>query len=154
MTTKTPLTPLERIFERMAATYGAVWDRSLGVAPIADVMTAWGHELSGFFQNRRSMMAIAWALENLPERCPNVIEFKNLCRCAPAVELPALPEPKADPALVAMELERLAPLLQPVPVSDCKAWARRLRDAHLAGHSLNQNQVRCYRLALGMAESE
>ncbi len=27
---------------------------------------------------------VAWALENLPERCPNVIEFRNLCRQAPA----------------------------------------------------------------------
>lgn len=151
MTTETKPEPLVRIFERLAATYGAAWDRSLGQAPINDVMTVWAHELSGFLQHRRAMMSVAWALENLPDRCPNVIEFKTLCRKAPAVEAPALPEPQADPDRVAAELEKLAPLrISPAASIDPKAWAKRLRDADLAGHPINANQARCYRLALGM----
>ena len=36
---------IDRLFQRLAATYGAAWDRSLGQAPIADVKTAWAHEM-------------------------------------------------------------------------------------------------------------
>ena len=41
-------TPIERVFLRLAATYGAAWDRALGQAPIGDVKTVWAHELSAF----------------------------------------------------------------------------------------------------------
>lgn len=143
--------PLARVFKRLAATYGAAWDRSIGEAPLADVMTVWAHELSGFFQHRRAMLAVAWALENLPERCPNVIEFKAICRKAPAADQPALPEPQADPARVASELEKLAPLrIAPAASVDPKAWANRLQIRHQAGENLNANQILCYRNALGL----
>jgi len=151
MTTEAKPDPIERIFKRLAATYGAAWDRSLGQTPIMDVMTVWAHELSGFLQHRRAMQSIAWALENLPDRCPNVIEFKSLCRKAPALDVPALPEPAADPARVAAELAKLAPLrAEPVSRHDSKAWAKRLQSRHAAGETLNMNQVRCYRNALGL----
>lgn len=126
MATSDPATPIDRIFSRLAATYCASWDRSLGQAPLMDVKTAWAHELAGFMQSRSAMMAVAWALENLPERCPNVIEFRNLCRMAPAAEAPALPEPKADPERLRAELAKLAPLREQfvaVTPKDCKAWA-------------------------------
>jgi hypothetical protein len=94
---------------------------------MGDVKTTWEHELSGFLQNREAMMAIAWALENLPERCPNVIEFKNLCRMAPALDVPRLDEPKADPERVRAQLEKLAPLREKiisVQAKDCREWDR------------------------------
>lgn len=37
---------------------------------------------------------------------------------------------------------------------DPKAWARRLRDKHASGEKLNLNQIRCYRNALGIFESD
>lgn len=145
-------TALDRIFQRLAATYGAAWDRSLGQVPIKDIMTVWAYELGGFLQHRRAMLSIAWALENLPEHPPNVIQFKNLCRCAPSVQAPELAAPAADPALVACELERLQPLMaERVALTDGKEWARRLQLAHESGLTLNLNQVRCYRDALGIA---
>ena len=129
MTAEAP-SPIDRIFNRIRATYGAAWDRQNGQAPQADVKTVWEHELSGFMQSRAAMMAIAWALENLPERCPNVIEFRNLCRAAPAAAAPQLPEPKPDPARLAEELAKLAPLREKLvaatPSVDFKAWAKRL----------------------------
>jgi len=122
------LTPVDRIFKRLATTYGAAWDRSIGQSPIVDVKTTWAHELAGFLQNRAAMQSIAWALENLPEKYPNVIEFKNLCRRAPAAEVPKLPEPKADAQRVAAELAKLAPIAAQIGEQaerkDCKAWAR------------------------------
>lgn len=117
------LKAIDRLFHRLSTTYGADWDRSLGQVPIADAKTVWAHELSVF---KNSLHRIAWALENLPERCPNVIEFRALCRRAPASELPALPEPKADKARVAAELAKLVPIkaMSASPV-DYKAWAKR-----------------------------
>ena len=121
---------IEKLFKRLANTYTAAWERSLGQAPIADVKTVWAHELAGFLQSREAMHAIAWALDNLPEKCPNPIEFKNLCRRAPALEVPKLPEPKADAERVAAELAKLAPIAaqigQQVETKDCKAWARHI----------------------------
>jgi hypothetical protein len=96
---------IDRLFHRLAATYGAEWDRSLGATPISDTKSVWAHELSGFSGN---LQPIAWALENLPERCPNAIQFKNLCRQAPAPATEMLPSPKADPAIVKLITEKLA----------------------------------------------
>lgn len=122
-----PAQVVDRLFQRMAATYGASWDRSLGQAPITDVKTAWAHELAGFGAR---LTDIAWALENLPERCPNVIEFRNLARRAPVADVPRLPEPKADPERVKAEIARLAPILADVRKApeqfDRLGWAKRI----------------------------
>lgn len=142
---------VEYVFKRLAATYGAAWDRSLGQAPISDVMTVWDYQLQQFTQSTAAKKMIMWALDNLPDRCPNVIEFKALCRRAPLAAPLALPEPSADPERVAAELAKLAPLKAMAATSvDHKAWAKRLKARHEAGERLNLNQVRCYRAALGL----
>ncbi len=153
MSGTTKLSAVAHVFKTLAATYGAAWDRSLGQAPLADVMTIWEYQLSPFKQSREAKMMILWALENLPERCPNAIEFKALCRRAPAAVLPALPEPQAGPMRMAAELDKLAPLRKMAAqrvVIDYKDWARRLKLRHESGDDLNLNQVRCYRNALGL----
>jgi hypothetical protein len=116
---------IDRLFKRLSATYGAEWERSLGATPESDAKSVWAHELDQF---KGSLHRIAWALENLPERCPNVIAFKNLCRTAPAPEEIALPAPKADPARVAAELAKLGHFrmeAKALPV-DRLDWARRI----------------------------
>jgi hypothetical protein len=121
-----PIMAIDRLFQRLGATYGASWDRSLGDAPIGDVKSAWAHELSGFSGR---LEVVAWALENLPERCPNVIEFRNLCRRAPAPETPQLPEPPANPERMRAELAKLQPILDRAykdNADDRLAWARRI----------------------------
>jgi crotonobetainyl-CoA:carnitine CoA-transferase CaiB-like acyl-CoA transferase len=95
------------------------------------------------------MRRIVWALDNLPERVPNVIQFKNLCRMAPAPEVPMLPEPPADPARVAAELAKLAPMMaERTERVDPKAWAKKLRFRSLAGERLNSFQIQAYKQAL------
>lgn len=148
-----PLKAIDRIFARLGATYGASWDRTLGITPMIDVKSAWAHELSGF-ADKLSM--VAWALENLPEDCPrSAIEFRNLCRKAPAPETPRLPEPKADPARVAAELAKLAPALaeikKPRMEYDHKAWAKRLIARQNDGEILNPTVARFAKEALGNA---
>lgn len=143
-----PVKAIDRLFERMAATYGAAWSRQWADVPMADVKAAWAHELSGY-ANR--LEALAWALEHLPERCPNVIEFRNICRQAPAPEAPRLPEPKADPERVKRELAKLGESrakCEAAPIGDNKAWARRILARHQAGEKINPTSVRFAREAL------
>lgn len=144
---------IDRLFERLAATYGSQWSKQWQDVPMQDVKTAWAHELASFAS---SLSRVAWALENLPPRCPNVIEFKMLCRQAPAPDVPLLPEPKADPARVAAELSKLADVKKAAKSAghgvDNKAWAKRLMARHDQGDRLNPTTLRFAREALGIVK--
>lgn len=139
---------IDRLFHRLGATYGADWDRALGQTPINDAKTVWAHELAMF---KHSLHRIAWALENLPDRCPNVIAFKSLCKQAPAPETIALPEPVADKKRMEEELAKLGNIrMAEKPAHGMKEWAYKLQARDKAGESLNMNQRRCYKAALGL----
>ena len=139
---------IDRLFTRLGATYGAQWDKAFGSAPLSDVKTLWAHELAPF---TGSLHRIAWALENLPPRCPNVIEFKQLCRQAPAPETPALPEPKADPERLKQELSKLGEIKAKLATDsrvDHKAWAKRIIARYNAAERINPTSLRFAREAL------
>ena len=143
-----PVKAVDRIFARLGATYGAAWDRAMGSAPLADVKTVWAHELAGFAPHLQS---IAWALENLPERCPNVIEFRNLCRQAPRDPEPQLPAPQADPERLRAELAKLAEVRKAaVEPAGAKDWAHRILARVEAGERVSRTVHRFAREALGM----
>ena len=128
----------DRLFERLALTYGNTWARMWEGMPIADVKSQWGAELSWWIDNR--IDAIAWVLENLPVRPPNLIEFKALCRQAPAPDVPRLPEPKADPQRLAAELSKLGQLRASAANAErpgAKDWARRIIARHGSGDRVN-----------------
>lgn len=116
------LKAIDRIFERMTMTYGrdfsARWE---GVDQNA-VKSSWAHELAQF-DGRLEM--VGWALENLPERPPNVIQFKAICWQAPKPKELALPAPtKIDPEIVRQVAEGLK--AKPFEKVDNKAWAHRI----------------------------
>ena len=139
---------IDRLFERLAATYGSAWSRQWSEVPLSDVKTAWAHELSGYGGR---LEVLAWALENLPERAPNIIEFRNLCRRSPAPEAPRLPEPKADPERLARELSKLQDLKQSVSKAskvDNKAWAKKILQRHADGEKTNPTSIRFAKEAL------
>ena len=140
------LKAVDRLFERLAATYPN-WSRQWLDVPESDVKTAWAHELSGFENN---LHALAWALENLPERCPNVIEFRNLARRAPEADKPRLPEPKADPARLKAELAKLGDIKAQVKNSaiDPKDWAKTILKRHNEGAKINITTLSMARCAL------
>ena len=145
-----PLTAIDRLFDRLAATYGSAWTRQWEGVEANAVRSMWAHELGGFASN---LKAIAWALEYLPERCPNLIQFKNLCRQAPAVEVPQLDAPKADPERVAAELAKLAPLRAGVAspsTNDPKAWAYRILSRHKNGEKLSPTVLAMAQSAVGV----
>jgi hypothetical protein len=139
---------IDRVFKRLSATYGAEWERSISAAPIADIRTVWAHEMGRY---ERSLGRIAWALDNLPTSCPNVIIFRSLCAAAPVQEAPH----KAieyKPSEIAPEVKRavITGLRDGTASIDKRAWAHALKARHEAGKAFNMNQVRCYKNALGL----
>lgn len=146
-----PIQAIDRLFERLSATYGAEWKRAAGDVPLVDVKTIWAHELSGFANQLES---IAWALENLPERVPNIIQFRNLCRMSQRKEVPQLEGPRADPERVRAELAKLRPLVMKKAESsgtDHKEWARILIARHKNGdNTVKPIQIKFAREALGI----
>ena len=141
-----PSKAIDRLFDRLAFTYGRQFTDLYSAVDPAGVKAAWAHELAVF---AKSLHRIAWALENLPPKCPNVIEFKALCRQAPAPETLRLPEPAADPARVKAELAKLSASNQ-AEKQDPKNWARRILAKHEAGQKLNPTTLRFAREALGL----
>lgn len=85
---------VDRLYERLMLTYGSQWMALWQGADLNEVKSLWASELSPW-ANR--LDALGWALDHLPERPPNLIAFKALCRQAPAPNVPALPLPERDP---------------------------------------------------------
>lgn len=141
-----PAAWVEKIFHKLTVTFGRDFVSRWDGLNVEDVKADWAHELRGFQQNPA---AIKFALENcLSGKPPTVHNFKALCIRRPD-STPALPNPPADPERVAAELVKLAQVKTASSV-DHKAWAKRLKQRHDAGEKLNQNQIRCYRNALGL----
>lgn len=138
-----PLKAVDRLFERLSLTYGRQFAELYAAVDPGAVKALWAHELAVF---ANSLPRIAWALENLPPKCPNVIEFKHLCRQAPAPDVPRLPEPKADPERVKAELAKLGGVRQKAAASvvgvDHKAWAKRIIARHVACERINPTTLR------------
>jgi len=91
-TLKTEL--VERIFARLIGIYGAQFKSKFSqVEAGVDVgleiaKAAWATELGGFGDK---LEAIAYALEHLPtEHAPNALEFRDICRRAPAKQKTAI----------------------------------------------------------------
>ena len=139
-----PAEVIDRLFSRMTLTYGRAFLDQWAGQEANDVKTFWGYELAEF--NGR-LKPIAWALENLPERCPNIIAFRNLARSAPRpADAPALPEPPADPARLSAELAKLAPVRSATAAAsksvDHKAWARQIVERVKAGDKVTPCALR------------
>ena len=147
---------IDHLFSRLMVTYGHDFTRRWEGQDEMAVKACWSHELSGYAGGRDNMLPIAWALENLPEKAPNVIEFRNLCRRAPLPEVPRLEAPRADPERVRAVLAQLAPLREACASEararsdDGKGWARKIVKRHEGGERVNVYPLRIAREALGM----
>ena len=81
---------VEKIFDRLQGIYGREFTGQYstgmvnGIDPgLENAKATWAEELGSFVKWPE---AIAYALEHLPERVPNCIKFKELCRMAPRPE--------------------------------------------------------------------
>lgn len=145
-----PAAWVERIFTKLSLAYGRDFIGRWEGLDLSDVKTDWANELAGFGAHPE---AIAYALANLPQRAPTVIEFRSIARLAPAPDVPRLDSPKADPERVAAELARLSVVRADAVAAsgvDHKAWAKRIVARHAAGERLNVLPLRMARQALGL----
>lgn len=148
-----PAAWVDRIFDRLAIVYGEEFLARWRAVSMADVKTDWANTL-GYYEADPG--AIAWALENLPSgKPPTVLQFRDLCRQAPAPEVPRLPEPKADPARLAAEVAKLrSHLAATKPTThDGKDWARRILARHDAGEKIIPYSLNSARMALGLQKT-
>lgn len=94
---------VDGVLSRLARTYAAEFAAKFeAVAPV-DLRSTWCQELSGF---THELDAIAWAERHLPERCPNAVQFRNLCHQAPRVGPAAPMTGSKDPVRGPTQAER------------------------------------------------
>ena len=110
-----PLKVIDRLFDRLMATYGRDWVSKWDGIDVGMVKSIWSHELSAYSEN---LEAIGWALENLQQRCPNVIEFKQLCKQAPRLSNLSLDAPKAPADVVDKEIAKIVASAFKKPVDE------------------------------------
>lgn len=134
---------VDRIFQKLAVTYGRDFLSRWEGLDIGAVKGDWGHELRGFQQ---SPDAIKHALEHLPhDKPPTVLEFRELCLKAPKYAPKALPAPKPDPAVV----REVMGALKPAGEYDRLGWAKRLLGRAAGGEKLPKAHVDMAKRALG-----
>jgi hypothetical protein len=92
---------VDELFSRLAVSYGTAFLRQYEGIDLAAVRADWASKLHGLEQRPE---AIKHALECLPDRPINALQFRDLCRCAPVYAVPQLAAPRADPAIVAQAL--------------------------------------------------
>ena len=142
-----PLPWVDRIFDKLMLTYGRDFTGRWEGLPMSSVKADWSHELSGFEAHPE---AIRHALLSVnPAKSPTVLEFRNLAANAPKMAEKQLPMPPQDMAFVNSVLASVNRDRQAVGMKD---WANALKARHAAGDRLSDNQVRCYKNALGLHE--
>lgn len=144
-----PLLWVDRIFDKLTLTYGQAFLARWRDIDINAVKSDWMHELSGF---EAFPSAIAHALSNLPDKPPSIVDFKTLCRSAPAAGVPRIESPKADPERVKAELAKLAPLRNAPALAsthDPRAWAKAILRDYTGGLRRSPAVVAMARNALG-----
>ena len=139
---------IDAIFAKLAVRYGATWLRQWDGLDMNLVKSDWGSELAGFAQN---LEPLRYALRHLPERCPNVAQFRALANACPLPEFKQLPAPKADERVAAEQIAKQIGLKKALaPAVDGKEWARRIMARQEAGDRIRPYSLQCARQALGM----
>ncbi|MGD9599961.1 MAG: hypothetical protein AB7P94_16675 [Steroidobacteraceae bacterium] len=153
---KLPADVVDQLLRRLVATYGRRFWLQYEGAEASDVRAIWSRELGGYTERQD---AISWAFDNLPEQPPNAIEFRNLCRRAPAPTTPALPLPPADPVRAAALVEQVRQMFATSRSVDGLAWARDAiakaeRGEHVSACTLRAARAVAHRLNVaGPAET-
>lgn len=140
---------VNRLFAKLSVTYGQGFLRQYDGVEIEAVKANWAEELSCFQQSPDS---IRYGLEYLPpSKAPTVLEFRDLCRKAPAVTL-ALPAPSepADPAVIA----RAKTAFRALGTAGNRGWAEKLRERERLGKGLTRFQRDAWREVLGVEQPE
>lgn len=146
----TPLTfkgLIELVFTKLQVRYGAAWLRQWEGVDMRMVKSDWEQELSGFARNPAPLLH---ALTILPERVPNVKQFRDLANQAPLPVAPRLARPAANQAVVARSKAKLAGIKEAMAegaADPLRPWLA-LKARHEAGERLTPFQIAGYRQVL------
>lgn len=139
---------IEAIFTKMQVRYGATWLRQWEGVDMNLVKSDWGSELSGFARN---LEPLRYALRNLPDRCPNVSQFRAIANCCPLPEFKQLEAPRASEKVVAEQIAKQTDLKAAMtPRHDPKEWAKVIVKRHEMGERIRPLVLLFARQALGM----
>ncbi|MCO5338592.1 hypothetical protein [Delftia tsuruhatensis] len=139
---------IEAIFTKMQVRYGATWLRQWEGVDMNLVKSDWGNELSGFARN---LEPLRYALRNLPDRCPNVSQFRAIANCCPLPEFKQLEAPRASEKVVAEQIAKQTDLKAAMtPRNDPKEWAKVIVKRHEMGDRIRPLVLLFARQALGM----
>lgn len=129
---------VERIFMRLQGVYGREFtaqfsaiDQSTGLdVGLENAKQVWAEELGSFGDWPE---AIGYALQNLPERSPNVVRFRELCRHVPPRPVAGMLTHQMTDAQMASNRQRVRDLMTSFtrpkitrPKDDGLEWARRI----------------------------
>jgi len=148
---------VDRIFFRMSGVYGKeflsqykVIDEFTGAdVGLENAKVVWAEELATF---QGWPEAIAYALENLPDRPPNVIKFRELCRHAPAKQSNVMitnDPTKASHQKAREAIAGLRSMMNMPSRGDNRDWARKILREHEQGIHKTPTVLSMARKALG-----
>ena len=137
------------IFDKLAVRYGAAWLRQWDGVDMVLVKSDWEEELSGFSRNWEPLR---YALRNLPERCPNVGQFRAIANCCPAPAVALLEAPAANPVKVAQAMAQLGGVAKAMTAQqqDPRAWAKRILERVAAGERVGRYARESAQVAMGL----
>lgn len=131
-----PLSKLlvESLFARLVVTWGKAFTTQYEGVDAAAVKADWADKLRGFQRSGTdgapTAPAIDWALDNLPPKPLNAVEFRQLCARYTAPEAPALPGPRRPvPEKFRKAISRLA-----APIEDTRPEYVRVAERYIAIH--------------------
>lgn len=145
---------VDRIFTKLSLVHGHQFLSRWDGLSMADVKADWGRDLACFAQHPQ---ALWWALENLPGKPMNAIEFRALVRQAPSqkfhapgppVRLEEAP-PQVDPQCYAEEMSRLREDPNVLP-GEHREWARAIVARHRCGDPATPTVLAMATEALGI----
>ncbi len=93
-----------------------------------------------------------YALRNLPERCPNVGQFRAIANCCPAPAVALLEAPAANPVKVAQAMAQLGGVAKAMTAQqqDHRAWAKRILERVAAGERVGRYARESAQVAMGL----
>ncbi len=133
---------IDALFARLTGLYGNRFTNMWNNIDPNLVRQTWANELAGVRPE-----SIKYALDHLPDDFPpTALQFKKTCFMLPEKAPAIAHDASADPKLVKLVLSKMAG----VTIHGPKQWAHHLEARHECGEKLNNNQIRCYKNALGL----
>lgn len=122
-----PAAWIDALFKRLTLRYGEAFMRQYPDLSAQSLKADWAHVLDGC-----SATSFQHALAHLsPDRPPNALQFRDLCRGKPTTPAPRLPPPAVDPNCVANALATIRRNAADA-AADMRSPAERCRDGLLA----------------------